>query len=90
MQKINLKKPVKLMVFFLISQKKKIMIILVTLLLKTVVVKVDLVDSVDLVVQIFLIYLKISLEILVVEDVVLEEVVQTIEDLTSDMIYQYL
>ena len=66
------------------------MIILVTLLLKTVVVKVDLVDSVDLVVQIFLIYLKISLEILVVEDVVLEEVVQTTEDLTSDMIYQYL
>ena len=80
MQKINLKKQVKLMVFFLINLKRKIMITLVMQLLKmVVVVKVGLEDLVDLVVQIFQTYLKISLENLVVVDVVQEDGILVIE-----------
>ena len=69
------------MEFFQINQKKKIMIILGMLLLKTVVVdKVDLGASVD---QIFQIFLKIFLVILVVEvEEVLEEKTLTTEVLT--------
>ena len=76
--KTNLKKPVKLTEYSLTRRKNKTTIILVTQLLKTEVE--DLVGGlVVLVVQIFQIFLRISLEILVVvADLETEEL--TIED----------
>ena len=77
-QKINLKKLVKHMEYFLIKKKNKTTITLGMLLLKMEAEDLveDLVVSVE---QIFQIFLKISLEILVVvEDPEAEE--QTIED----------
>ena len=66
------------MVYFQINLKKKIMIILDMLLLKMVEVKVGLVVLVE---QIFQIFLKIFLGILVaVEEEALEDVIQIIED----------
>ena len=76
--KINLKRLAKLTEYFLTKKKNKTMITLVMLLLKMEVE--DLVVALeDLVVQIFQIFLKISLEILVVvADLETEEL--TIED----------
>jgi hypothetical protein len=75
--RINLKKQVKLTVFFQIKVKKKIMIILVMLHLKMVVVaKEVLVGLEDLEDQIFQTYLKIFLEILEVEE---EEIVDEVQ-----------
>ena len=81
MQKINLKRLVKLMVFSQTNLKKKTMIILVMQLLKMEEVdKEALVDLVDLVVQIFQIFLKIFLVILEeVADKALEDVALIIE-----------
>ena len=71
--KTNLKKPVKLTVFFQINLKKKIMTILVMLLLKME-VAARVVSEVleDLVVQIFLTFLRIFLAILEVAEGALE------------------
>ena len=80
MLKTNLKKLVKLTGFCLINQKKKIMITLGTQPLKMVAVaKEVLVDLVVLAGQIFQIFLKIFLEILVVAEEDLEEKLQIIE-----------
>ena len=80
--KINLRKPVKLMVFFQINQKKKIMIISAMLLLRmAVAVKVALEVSVVLVVQIFQIFLRIFLVTLVEE----ADEVQEVETLTIEV-----
>ena len=69
MQKINLKKQVKLMVSFLINLKKKTTITLDMPLLKMVVVVKEVLEVlVDLVVQTFQIFLRIFLVILVVEE----------------------
>ena len=79
--KINLKKQVKLTEYFLTNLRKKTMIILVTQHLKMVVAKGVLVGLEVSVVQTFQIFLKISLEILVVvEEEVLEVEVPIIED----------
>ena len=78
--KISLKKLVKLMVFFQINQKRKIMIALVMPLLKMVVE--DKEDLEVLVAQIFQTFLKIFLVTLVVVEEALEDGVQTIEVLT--------
>ena len=77
--KTNLKKPAKLMVFFRIKKKNKIMIILDTLLSKAAVEdKVVALEVLE--VQTFQIFLKIFLVILVeAEDHAVEKV--TIEDL---------
>jgi predicted ATPase len=65
LQKTNLKKPVKLMEFSQIKKRNKTMITSVTQHLKMV-VEDKVVALVDLVEQIFQIFLKIFLEILVV------------------------
>ena len=76
LQKISLKKQVKLMEYFQTKVKKKIMIILDMRLLKMEAVD-KVVVSEGLVVQIFQIFLKIFLEILVVAEEVVEEVLIT-------------
>ena len=77
--KTNLKKLAKLTEYFQINLKKKIMITLATQHLKMVVANVEALEV--LVVQIFQIYLRISLGTLVVEVEEVQEEVQIIEGL---------
>ena len=84
--KINLKKLVKLTASFRIKKKNKIMITLAMLLLKVEAVEDKVVVLVE---PIFQIYLKIFLEILVVDNQGGEEK-PTIEDLIYAMIYLLL
>ena len=84
--KINLNKLVKLTASFQIKKKNKIMITLAMLLLKVEVVEDKVVVLVGLIFQIFL---KIFLEILVVDNQGGEEK-PTIEALIYDMIYLLL
>ena len=88
-QKINLKKLVKLTASFQIKKKNKITITLATLLLRVVEADKEEALVVVLVELIFQIYLKIFLEILVVDNQEEEEKL-TIEALIFDMIYLLL
>ena len=88
-QKTNLKKLVKLTASFQIKKKNKITITLATLLLRVVEADKEEALVVVLVEQIFQIYLKIFLEILVVGNQE-EDAKQTIEAQIFDMIYLLL
>ena len=88
-KKINLKKLVKLTAFFQIKKKNKTTITLATLLLRVVEADKEEALVVVLVVLIFQIYLKIFLEILVVDNQEGDEKL-TIEALIFDMIYLLL